>query len=125
MPMEALKLRNGDVFCHISAGGAGYGDPLARDPALVAEDVFQERFTRHYAKEVYGVVFADGTLDIDEVSTAKQRERLRAAQADDQPAYLRPAEMANADYGGPYSDALDTGPKARTLSKPNDIRPLS
>jgi N-methylhydantoinase B len=39
MPMQAVTLRRGDVFHHVSAGGGGYGDPADRDPELVRQDV--------------------------------------------------------------------------------------
>ena len=60
MPMEALKLRRGDVFHHVSAGGGGSGSPLARDPALVLEDVLDGKVSVEAARERYGVVIEDG-----------------------------------------------------------------
>ena len=46
MPMEALQLRRGDVFRHVSAGGGGSGSPFERDPALVLEDVLDGKVER-------------------------------------------------------------------------------
>ncbi len=92
MPMEAIHLGTDDVFCHISASGAGQGDPLERDPALVAEDVREERLDAAYAEEVYGVVFRAGSLECDAEATAARRAGLRAARAagnGGKPAYLR------------------------------------
>ena len=60
MPMEALQLRRGDVFHHVSAGGGGSGSPLERDPALVLEDVLDGKVSVEAARERYGVVVADG-----------------------------------------------------------------
>jgi N-methylhydantoinase B len=88
MPMEAVKLKRGDVFAHISAGGAGQGDRLERDPALVAADVEQERFTREYAEAVYGVVFVGGTLEVDAAATEAKRAALRETADPERPAYL-------------------------------------
>ena len=34
-----VPVKTGDTFTRPSAGGGGFGDPLERDPALVAEDV--------------------------------------------------------------------------------------
>jgi N-methylhydantoinase B len=45
MPMEAVKLRRGDVFHHVSAGGGGYGDPHERDPERAREDVLDGKVT--------------------------------------------------------------------------------
>ena len=60
MPMEALQLRRGDVFHHVSAGGGGSGSPLERDPALVLEDVLDGKVSVEAARERYGVVIEDG-----------------------------------------------------------------
>ena len=89
MPMEPIHLNEGDVFCHISAGGAGQGDRLDRDPAMVARDVEEERIDRDYAEEVYGVVLRPGGFDVDAQATAQKRPGLRAEPDSDRPAYLR------------------------------------
>ena len=60
MPMEALQLRRGDVFHHVSAGGGGSGSPFERDPALVLEDVLDGKVSVEAARERYGVVVDDG-----------------------------------------------------------------
>jgi N-methylhydantoinase B len=60
MPMEALRLRKGDVFRHVSAGGGGSGSPFERDPALVLEDVLDGKVSVEAARERYGVVIVDG-----------------------------------------------------------------
>ena len=54
------ELRRGDVFHHVSAGGGGSGFPLARDPALVLEDVLDGKVSVEAARERYGVVIEDG-----------------------------------------------------------------
>jgi N-methylhydantoinase B len=71
MPMEALKLRQGDVFHHVPAGGGGSGSPFERDPALVLDDVLDEKVGVEAARERYGVVIADGRID--EQATAALR----------------------------------------------------
>ena len=86
-PMEAVQLRRGDVFCHIGAGGAGVGDPLARDPALVLRDVLEERISAAYACDVYGVVVVDGAVA--ETATAETRASLRVGRNAHKPEYLR------------------------------------
>jgi N-methylhydantoinase B len=53
-------------------GGGGFGDPLERDPALVAEDVASGLVSPARAREVYGVVAGD------ETATAALRRHLRA-----------------------------------------------
>jgi N-methylhydantoinase B len=47
------------------SGGGGYGDPLLRDPALVALDVQGRLVSAHAATSIYGVVLDDsGTVDL-------------------------------------------------------------
>src|SRR5262249_38352790 len=66
------------VRCRVS-GGAGYGDPLRRDPALVREDVLDRKITRRSAEEDYGVIFG-AQLAVDEEGTRAKRMKLAAAR---------------------------------------------
>jgi N-methylhydantoinase B len=77
MPMEAIKWRAGDVFRHVSAGGGGYGDPFAREPALVLADVLDEKVSARAARELYGVVVKAGAID--EAATRRLRAKAKAA----------------------------------------------
>jgi N-methylhydantoinase B len=77
MPMEAIKWRAGDVFRHVSAGGGGYGDPLARDPALVLADVLDEKVSTAAARELYAVVIKSGAID--EAATRRLRAKAKVA----------------------------------------------
>ena len=80
MPMLQVPMKKGDIFCHISAGGAGNGDPLDRDPALVVEDLRLDIVTPDYAEAVYGVVLdASGQPDLS--ATQTRREEFRAKRA--------------------------------------------
>jgi len=56
----------GDVIRHEQAGGGGYGDPLQRDPGLVAADVADEKITSTFAEEHFAVVLRpnDGAPDL-------------------------------------------------------------
>lgn len=59
-------LREGDMFRHVTGGAGGYGPPLSRDPAHVAEDVRNGKITPDYARKHYAVVTgSDGALDRD------------------------------------------------------------
>ncbi len=61
-----------------SAGGGGYGDPLARPSAQVAEDVREGYVSRAAAAGLYGVVLrSDGTVD--DGATTDRRARLHGA----------------------------------------------
>jgi N-methylhydantoinase B len=63
--------RDGRFVCYGPAGG-GYGNPLERDPADVADDVLDEVITVETALKDYGVVVsAKGVVD----ATATQKAR--------------------------------------------------
>jgi N-methylhydantoinase B len=63
-----------------TTGGGGWGDPLEREPSLVALDVVQGKVSAKAAREDYGVVLVagqDGELAPDGVASAALRSRLR------------------------------------------------
>jgi N-methylhydantoinase B len=61
---STTRLRPEEVISVQSPGGGGYGDPLDRDPALVARDVRLGKVTSKAAREQYLVVTSpDGRLD--------------------------------------------------------------
>jgi N-methylhydantoinase B len=71
--MFSITIGAGDVYEHRTAGGGGWGDPLARDPAAVAEDVADDKVGREEARLLYGVVLdAEGAVDDDE--TRRERD---------------------------------------------------
>jgi N-methylhydantoinase B len=73
---KMIVLHPGDQLWEFIAGGAGYGDPLDRDPAAVRADVQDGKVSARIAAEVYGVMLADdGTVD--DVATKERREALR------------------------------------------------
>jgi len=77
MPMNTQKLRRGDSFRHLSAGGGGYGDPFERDPAAVLEDVLDEKVSAAAAAAAYGVVIHEARRQIDGPATEALRRRPR------------------------------------------------
>jgi N-methylhydantoinase B len=62
-----------------SAGGGGYGDPLARDPGRVLSDVAEGYVSPEAALQLHGVVF-DRAGCIDVAATSALRQRLRAGR---------------------------------------------
>jgi N-methylhydantoinase B len=66
----------GEVIRLWSGGGGGYGDPLRRDPALVARDAADELVSVERARDVYGVVLRDGGVDA--AATVRRRAELGA-----------------------------------------------
>ena len=72
-----IVLHAGDQLWEYIAGGAGYGDPLDRDPELVQGDVQDGKVSRESAREAYGVVLAPDGAAVDELATKECREALR------------------------------------------------
>ena len=68
-----MPLRPGDVLVVTQGGGGGYGDPLLRDPTLVAADVRDGYVSLRCALKDYGVVFNDDGRTIDAAATEKER----------------------------------------------------
>ena len=67
-----IILREGQSIISVSCSGGGYGEPVKRDPKLVAKDVLEGWITPERAREVYAVAAtAEGTLD--EAQTRKLR----------------------------------------------------
>jgi N-methylhydantoinase B len=54
--IAAYPLRRGDLLVVLTPGGGGWGDPRARDLALIARDLREERISRAAAEREYGVV---------------------------------------------------------------------
>ena len=66
-----------------TTGGGGWGDPLEREPELVALDVLQGKVSARSAREDYGVVLAtnaDGEPRVEAAATTTLRERLRSSR---------------------------------------------
>jgi N-methylhydantoinase B len=73
--VEDLEVDAGDRLHFITWGGGGWGDPLERDPALVALEVEQGLVTAEGARR-YGVVLKDGQVDAS--ATEALRTKIRA-----------------------------------------------
>jgi N-methylhydantoinase B len=71
-----VQIADGDVVHSRSAGGAGYGSPLDREPELVSADVAEAWISRERAATVYGVII-DERGDVDRAGTEAARKRLR------------------------------------------------
>ncbi|MGE3933447.1 MAG: hydantoinase B/oxoprolinase family protein [Rhodospirillaceae bacterium] len=93
--VSGFPLRRGDVVVEETAGGGGFGDPLAREPAAVAADVAEGYLTRTQATMRYGVVLGDdGALDTG--ATERRRQALRGGRV-----YVN-VQVANAElFDGP------------------------
>lgn len=77
-PYGLTQLKPGDSVTMDAAGGGGYGDPLARDPSLVAEDVLNGYVTLAQAREAYGVVLDPEEMKVDREQTTCLRTSRRS-----------------------------------------------
>ncbi|MBI1735787.1 MAG: hydantoinase B/oxoprolinase family protein [Candidatus Rokubacteria bacterium] len=73
--VAGVTLAAGGRLTITTAGGGGYGDPLAREPAGVLADVREGKITAAHARDVYAVALRGDTID------ATETEALRAARS--------------------------------------------
>ncbi len=72
-------LTPGDAWMCLCTGGGGYGDPLRRDPGLVARDVRRGLCTTEEGARLYGVIVGeDGSPDT--AATEARRNEMRTAR---------------------------------------------
>ena len=80
--VQGVLLEAGEALIYEFGGGGGWGDPLARDPQAVLEDVWDELVSVEGARRDYGVVVTGSleemTLAVDETATTAERARRRA-----------------------------------------------
>ncbi len=76
--VEDVKVEADDVLHFVTWGGGGWGDPLERDPALVAKEIGQGLVTIEGAR-AYGVVIGDDG-QVDATATGALREAMRGAR---------------------------------------------
>ncbi len=78
-PNGFFEVRPGDVLELRSMGGPGYGNPLERDPELVARDVRDGYLSPDKAERAYGVA-VNGRGEVDAAATNDTRARMTAAE---------------------------------------------
>jgi len=80
---QDIPLNPGDRVEVLTPGGGGYGDPFARDAALVARDVSRGYYTRNAARALFAVALSeDGRVDraaTDRLRRAARNERAQGA----------------------------------------------
>jgi len=74
------EIKKYSIYQHQLLGGGGFGDPIERDPKLVARDLEDESITLRTAKAIYCVDIDPETLEIDYEKTEKLREEMREAR---------------------------------------------
>jgi N-methylhydantoinase B len=113
--MDVLRLERGDVVEFQTAGGGGFGDPFDREPKRVASEVESGLLDERQAENDYGVVFANGLLDLE--ATAARRLCERRIQLFD---FGPEREAYERRWGGEVLDEI-----IRLLeSLPSRLRPL-
>jgi N-methylhydantoinase B len=70
--VAGLRLKKDDVFCFELGGGGGWGDPRARDPELVRQDVVRGYVSERAAAADYAVAL-DADRSVDLSTTARLR----------------------------------------------------
>jgi N-methylhydantoinase B len=79
-----VPIAAGERIMYDYGGGGGWGDPLARDPQAVLDDVLDEYVSVEGAERDYGVVLTgsleDLTLEIDVEATERARSERRATR---------------------------------------------
>jgi len=119
--VTGVAIRAGDIVVMQSAGGGGYGDPLAREPDRVRDDVLAGYVSPERARLGYGVVLAPSG-EVDVAATHAERARLATARrrfpvtADERDPYegrlgrhrvLRVAPAMAADLGLAAGDLIE------------------
>jgi N-methylhydantoinase B len=69
------QLKPGDVVTIDAPGGGGYGNPLEREPEMVASDVIEGYVSLESARINYGVVIDTATFAVNMEETKKLREK--------------------------------------------------
>lgn len=108
--MDKVRVKNGDLLHYVTWGGGGWGDPLKRDPDLVALEVRRGLVTRGGALD-YGVVLDEnGAVD----SAKTDAMRLEMAEKRGEPGIF--------DYG-PSIDELRASCEEET-GLPAPVQPV-
>ena len=89
---DGIELRCGDLLRFETCGGGGWGDPLARDPERVRQDVARGFVTARGALEDYCVVLDAATLELDKSATDEARAQ-------------RPGALSLIDRGPGFDEA--------------------
>jgi len=83
--MPSVPVKDGDLYVLSSHGEAGWGDPIERDPGLIAEDLNDGRMTPEVARDIYGAVAQsiNGKWKVDEERTSKERQEIRQTRREE------------------------------------------
>ncbi len=78
--VDGEPVKAGEIVRVCTTGGGGWGDPLARAPELVLQDVIDNKVSEQAARDDYGVVVHTSGLSFtpDAEATQMLRAELRA-----------------------------------------------
>lgn len=97
-PFGARRLNEDDIFVTACASGAGFGDPLMRDPQHLVEDIASGDLNVEMAERIYGMVFSsDGKPDL--MKTEAKRAEMRQARLATGRTFRPPADPAELAVG--------------------------
>jgi N-methylhydantoinase B len=104
LPARGTVMAAGEVHLGVTQGGGGFGDPIDRDPSLVAADVAEGAVSERRARVDYGVLLTPGG-EVDQAGTDAARREIRVRR-------LRggtplPARQHRPDTARRFSHALD------------------
>ena len=103
--IDVLEMEPGDVLRIGTQGGGGFGDPLERPAAKVADDVANGFVHADTARDAYGVVLA-GDGSVDEAATLERRQAIRTERGWTQPP-LYGLGAAREAYSALWTQALE------------------
>ena len=75
-----MELKKNDVLRLISTGAGGWGPPLERDVNTVLEDTRSEKISVKRAKEAYGVLVNENTMEVDIAATERLRKSMKESK---------------------------------------------
>lgn len=67
------RLKKDDILITTTPCGGGYGNPLERHPELVISDLLDEFIQEESVKNVYGVIYENGRIDIKKTKALRQQ----------------------------------------------------
>lgn len=74
---DFIRVEPGDQLLFCTAGAGGWGDPLERAPHRVWLDVIRGLVSIEQARDGYGVVIDERTMELDERATEELRAKMR------------------------------------------------
>ena len=80
MGLQFELVKRGELYMISQGCGGGYGDPMDRDPALVAKDLEDELISEETVRDIYHVVVDPDLYIVDHEGTKQAREAERQSR---------------------------------------------